>query len=523
MANIPLQSITFPGLSDKYTTPTVDTTLTQAGAAADAKKTGDELAGLKNDFAQLEDKVEDAYNAYVVETETGSIASFTDGADDVPVKDLSVAIEPVQDLHGQSSPYPAGGGVNKLDLHSATGNNVYGLAVTKDETTGVVTISGTYSSDNANVSFAFLMNVPYIADTSPVAIDINASLQEHLLYPSAPIRWGDTTNGNIAIDLKNLVAGTSYTFTFKPMICANSLTPTAYAPYSNICPISGWTGAKVYYGGKNMLVLFEDGKVPSVSNGALVDAPGARSDYIPIKPSTSYALSVVADSVLTDYIFYYDENKNFIRYANGTGVIIEVSPNNAKYVMIRVSIDAISAVTQAQFEEGNVVTDYNPTSTLPVNWTTEAGTVYGGTLDVTTGVLTVDRVYEEYDLSSISYTTINGYDNWVLSLSAVSTLPTLASGKISNIAKYIYSGSAANADHFYLGENTGIALYLTEGTARDKTASFVYPLATPQTYQLTPQEVNTVLGQNNIFADCGNVTVQYRADTKLYIDKVISA
>jgi len=53
MANIPLQSISFPGLSDKYTTPTVDTTLTQTGAAADAKKTGDELTGLKNDFTQL--------------------------------------------------------------------------------------------------------------------------------------------------------------------------------------------------------------------------------------------------------------------------------------------------------------------------------------------------------------------------------------------------------------------------------------------------------------------------------------
>ena len=52
MANIPLQSITFPGLSDKYTTPTVDATLTQTGAAADAKKTGDEIAGLKNDFAE---------------------------------------------------------------------------------------------------------------------------------------------------------------------------------------------------------------------------------------------------------------------------------------------------------------------------------------------------------------------------------------------------------------------------------------------------------------------------------------
>lgn len=54
MANIPLQSISFPGLSDKYTTPVVDNTLTQAGAAADAKKTGDEIAELKNDLSELD-------------------------------------------------------------------------------------------------------------------------------------------------------------------------------------------------------------------------------------------------------------------------------------------------------------------------------------------------------------------------------------------------------------------------------------------------------------------------------------
>lgn len=54
MANIPLQSISFPGLSDKYTTPVVDNTLTVAGAAADAKKTGDEIGAIKNEFLQFE-------------------------------------------------------------------------------------------------------------------------------------------------------------------------------------------------------------------------------------------------------------------------------------------------------------------------------------------------------------------------------------------------------------------------------------------------------------------------------------
>ena len=49
-----------------------------------------------------------------------------------------------------------------------------------------------------------------------------------------------------------------------------------------------------------------------------------------------------------------------------------------------------------------------------------------------------------------------------------------------------------------------------------------YPLAIPVTYQLTPQEVKTILGENNIFADTGDVSVEYRADIKKYIDKVVA-
>ena len=51
----------------------------------------------------------------------------------------------------------------------------------------------------------------------------------------------------------------------------------------------------------------------------------------------------------------------------------------------------------------------------------------------------------------------------------------------------------------------------------------VYPLATPFTVQLTAEEVTTLKGTNNIWNDCGDTEVEYRADTKLYIQKVINS
>ena len=49
-----------------------------------------------------------------------------------------------------------------------------------------------------------------------------------------------------------------------------------------------------------------------------------------------------------------------------------------------------------------------------------------------------------------------------------------------------------------------------------------YELATPQTYQLTPQQIQTLYGDNNVWADSGDVSITYKADIQKYIDNAIA-
>lgn len=112
--------------------------------------------------------------------------------------------------------------------------------------------------------------------------------------------------------------------------------------------------------GKNLLVLIEDGKVPSVSNGQLVSSAGCRSDYILAEPNTDYTFSCGA--LCTGYFFFYDENKDFINYmdwSTPTYSRAKTSPNNARYIMMRIN-GTLSDNPDPMLEKGSTATTYDP-------------------------------------------------------------------------------------------------------------------------------------------------------------------
>ena len=107
--------------------------------------------------------------------------------------------------------------------------------------------------------------------------------------------------------------------------------------------------------------------------------------------------------------------------------------------------------------------------------------------------------------------------------------------------RYAYDGVRSQASYFgangtltaYWNNNTSTReIYIKDLSLADLTAAafktamsgvkLCYELVTPTTVQLTPSQVSTLLGDNNIWADAGEVSVVYRADTGLYIDKKLA-
>jgi len=76
MANIPFKSITFPGLSNKYTVPEISNDLMTAGKAADAKATGDALSALEDAVTEETDKLKADLDAQTAITD-GLFEDFT--------------------------------------------------------------------------------------------------------------------------------------------------------------------------------------------------------------------------------------------------------------------------------------------------------------------------------------------------------------------------------------------------------------------------------------------------------------
>ena len=146
------------------------------------------------------------------------------------------------------------------------------------------------------------------------------------------------------------------------------------------------------------------------------------------------------------------------------------------------------------------------------------GTRYGGTVDVLTGKMVVDRALRVFNGSENGWQNYPNFSGYYITITEMA-VSTRASG-ISNmlVARYD-SAQATNA--MWLGVANriffAIGVYESMGSTLADFKSFlsannlqvVFPLATPIEITLSPTQLRALKGQNNIFADCGDTAVKY--------------
>ena len=558
-------------------------TIVTSGSGANCKtaKVADDVSNLKSAIDSTEDH---AIAAFPQETlENQRIASFTDGADDIPIKELTVHIEPVQDLHGYDNPWPAGGGKNLYNAVLST-NSVNGIDFTNDN--GIITASGTATANvykvNHNFGFIYLEAGSYIAtggDNIPTGDFRLADNRNSSQTDSGSVAIGTITQSEPSLSFTlssaqyiffNIIvaSGATGNYTYKPMIRLSTVSDDTWEPYSNICPISGHTECEVTRTGKNLIpshgvsrtsagieyTVNPDGSI-HVSGTATASSwwkgGTTREDWDFIKAGT-YKLTGGKSNGRTLYIVGQYVDGESVKdtsvsggvYDRGSGLTFTLSKD--AYITYQIQIRNGEVIDDTFYPMIRLATDTDDTwkpctaDTYPITFPSEAGTVYGGTLTVHqdgTGSLVVDRAKVTFGTDVVFEKNVN--DGVFKSSTHLSNAKSgVSQGRTDCICscykteKFAQSSLdvdfACNYANSSFGNNTRIFIkdsVAFEGTAeafntKVQGQTFVYSLSTPITYTLTAEQITTLLGDNNVWHSCnGNLDLTYRADLAKYITK----
>ena len=337
---------------------------------------------------------------------------------------------------------------------------------------------------------------------------------------------------------------------------------------SNVRPISGQDNVKVTRCGKNLVSIQDRTVVNSgitytfadevvTVNGTATQNVYFGTNSLLLKAGTYTAVDMSGNS--TDNVYVLVSDTTTTPY----WAVLANTKNGA--VTFTLDHDAVCAVRIAVIR-GTTVDNVSlmpmlvKGTTAPIEFESyngdvyevslsSTGTVYGGMLDVVSGELTVDKKMVTIDGSTVQFTfassnnTVADYKNAIFGIASVDALQSASASVIPDMIADKATAISYNAAASKTAENYGVTITdvgITTQTrvrvsipksqnvitvadantwASSNPITVVYPLTNPLTYHLSATKIKSLLGINNIWSDAGDIDVEYRADTKLYIDK----
>lgn len=294
---------------------------------------------------------------------------------------------------------------------------------------------------------------------------------------------------------------------------------------SNPRPISGFSGANIVRCGVNVWdEQIEQGAWSNSGTKAAWAGAMRSTDKFPIKPNTSYYFKFSGTVAL--YVCWFDVSANFIERVVKTASQVITTPSNAYYCAFCTSNDYGTTYNH------DISINYPSTATAykPYNGTTTAisfgQTAYGGVLDVTNGKLKITHKVYTFDgteafnamsyercvyfgLTDAFYTSDTHYNSL-----RCSHYQSKGEGDSTPGDFFVYKSSMNVAvvfrDSVNCTDATTFKNYLTAQYNNGTPVTLVYELATPTEITLTPKQIETLVGINNVYHDCnGEIEVKY--------------
>jgi len=397
-----------------------------------------------------------------------------------------------------------------------------------DETNGVISVTRETADTTPTASSTKLVTSGGVKSAlDSLESDVESELSMELTEVSGnPITISDASNTNC----ETLIATLSPTQ-------AGSGDPSP----TNVRPISGVSQLSVNRTGKN-IAPFVDNVVSSGSNLTVTttsdggihisgtpsrtwaDLTSSISAYIPSGTTITLSRSVSRNYSMFVTLTYTDASTSeLITYSGQTSNTLTLSKDVSA---IKLHLSFLSTSTNydetiyPQLEFGSTATTYEPYQGTTLSLSL-GSTVYGGSVDLNTGVLTTSRKMYEFDGSDDESWTVGGsnasgiYNFYIDHAGDLST-----DAGISNRLKLQTTLFSETTEEGFFINSSKIFLRLSSSRATtvaelktwlaSNNVQICGVLSTPITTQLTPQSLRLLQGNNTLWTNAEGLEVEYQ-------------
>lgn len=431
--------------------------------------------------------------------------------------------EPMQE--GTGTPYPAGGGPNKLNVAGIVSNRTISgitFTVNADGTIGVNGTSTAICFLNPNTKFnkSYLQKIPagtYRLDFAQTALSIflfgyyEDGSETPIVYAGNVVTYAQ--DAYVAPQIR-VAADVTVNTTARLMLHTGTSTPSTYAGWENIRPIKGRDSVKVERCGKNLW---------SLGNVGFRQYKEISTNYPAGKYVLSYEIETESTNDNIQVGWFIDGEWKYLHKQKDKRIIIVMSASvgisGFRFYAGSSSTDQSNATYKnIQLEIGDSATTYTPYigQTTPL---TLPETVYGGEVDAVSGDGNNNTKVITLDGNELKFRQANIYYNLPMH-----SAPGIAKNGVVGCSHFNRRLFAVNTNYefcFVLASDAAglfanideLNAYLAAQYAAGTPVQIAYKLAEPVPFTATgAQPLPALAGANTVLTDADSATVTGRAD-----------